>query len=111
MGDSRNNGKEVRLEGADGAFGDVTAIDIGGHELEFRPPLLFNVELVGCTAFIVKDLEVNTMVAFSESGHDSICGGKAVAVVAVFECLHQDDIGFHMVGEHEEFVAALGANR
>ena len=47
----------------------------------FSPPLLFDVELVGCTAFIVKDLEVDTMTALHESGHDSICIGKAVAVV------------------------------
>ena len=54
-------------------------------------------ELVGCTEFVVKDLEVDTMSAFSKSGHDSICGGKVVAVVAGFEWLHQDDIGVHMV--------------
>ena len=70
------------LEGADGAFGDVTVICIRGHELELSPPLLFYVELVGCTVFIVKDLEVDTMAALRESGHDSICGVKAVAVVA-----------------------------
>ena len=63
---SEKNGKEVRLEGADGAFGDVTAMDIRGHKLEFRPPLLFDAELVGCTAFVVKDLEVDTIAAFSE---------------------------------------------
>ena len=33
VGDSGKNGKEVRLEGADGSFGDVTAMDIRGHEL------------------------------------------------------------------------------
>ena len=72
----------MRLEGADGAFGDVTAMDIRGEKLELRPPLLFDVELVGCTAFVVKDLKVNTMDALCEAVHDSICGGKAVAVVA-----------------------------
>ena len=34
-----------------------------------------------------------------------------MAVVAVFEWLHQDDIGVHMVGEHEEVVAASVSNR
>ena len=62
----------MRLEGADGAFGDVTGMDIRGHELELRPPLLFDVELVGYTAFFVKDLEVETMAALCEAGHDSI---------------------------------------
>ena len=70
----------MRLEGAYGAFGDVTEMDIMGRELELRPPLLFNMELVGCTALVVKYLEVDTMAVFSESGDDSICGGEAVAV-------------------------------
>ena len=60
----------MRLEGADGAFGDVTAMDIRGHELELCPPLLFDVNILGCTAFVVNDLKVETMAAFSESGHD-----------------------------------------
>ena len=96
-GDSGKNGEEVRLEGADGAFVDVTTMDIRGHELEFRPPLLCNVELVVCTSFVVKDLDVDTMAGFSDSGHDSICGSKAVAVVAGFKWPHKDDIGVQMV--------------
>ena len=101
----------MRLEGEDGAFGDVTKMDIRGNELELLPPLLLDVEFVGCATLVVNDLEVNIMAALCEAGHDLICGGKAVAVVAVFEWLHQDDIGVHMVGEHEEVDAALGANR
>ena len=101
----------MHLEGADNAFGDVTEMDIRGNKLELRPPLLFDVELVGCTAFVVKDLEVDTMPALCEAGHDSICGCKAVAVVAGYEWLHQDNIGVHMLGEYAEVVAASGANR
>ena len=100
----------MRLEGADGAFGNVTAMYIRGNKLELRPPLLFDVELVGCAAFVFKYFEVSTMAALCEAGHDSICDGKAVAVVAGFEWIHQDDIGVHMVGEHEEVVALSGAN-
>ena len=81
-------------------FGGVTAMDIRGNELELRPPLIFDVELVGCTAFVFKDLEVNTMATLCEAGHDSICGVKAVEVVAGFKWLHQDDIVVHMVGKH-----------
>ena len=33
-------------------------MDIRGNELELRPPLILDVELVGCAAFVVKDLEV-----------------------------------------------------
>ena len=101
----------MRLEVVDGTFGDVTTMDIRGIELELRPPLLLDVELVGCAAFVVNDLDFDTMAALCEAGHDTICGGKAVAVVAVLEWLHQDNIGVHMVGEHEEVVAASGANR
>ena len=76
------------LEGADGSFGDVTLMDIRGNELELRPPLLIDIELVGCAVFIVKYLEVNAMAAFCEAGHDPICGGEAVAVVSGFKWLH-----------------------
>ena len=34
------------------------------------PPLLLDVKLVGCAAFLVKYAEVNTMAAFCEAGHD-----------------------------------------
>ena len=75
----------MRLEGADGAFGDVTTMDIRGNELELRPPLLLDMEFVGCSELVVKDLEVENMAALCEAGHDSICGGDAVVVVARFE--------------------------
>ena len=58
------------LEGANGSFGDVTTMDIRGNELEPPPPLLLDVNLVGCAAFLVKYAEVNTMAAFCEAGHD-----------------------------------------
>ena len=99
------------LEGADGSFGDVTMMDIRGNELELCHPLILNMELVGCAAFVVKDLGVNTMASLCEVGHDTICGGKAVANVAGLEWLHQYYIGVQMLGEHNEVVAASGANR
>ena len=51
------------------------------------------------------------MAALCEAGHDSICGSMEVSVVDGFEWLHQDGIKVHMVGEHEEVVAASGENR
>ena len=101
----------MHLEGADGEFGDVRTIDIRGKELELLPPLLLDVKLVGCATFVVKDLEADTTSAIFEAGHDPICGGKEVVVLAGFEWTHQDEIGFHMVGEHEEVVAASVANQ
>ena len=86
-------------------------MEIKGNKLELLPPLLFNVELVGCAAFFVKDLEVNTMAALCEAGHDSICSVEAVAILAGFEWLHQDNIGVPTVGEHKEVIAASGANQ
>ena len=78
--------------------------------MELRPPLLLDVELVVCAAFVVKYLEVGIMAVIFEAGHDPICGGETVLVVAGLEWLHQDDIGVQMLGDHEEVVAALGAN-
>ena len=51
------------------------------------------------------------MDALCEAGHDPICGGKAVTVMVGFEWIHQDYIGVHMIGDHKEVVAALGANQ
>ena len=62
----------------------------GGTSWKFAPPLLLDMELVGCDAFVVEDLEVNTMAGLCETGHDTICGSEAVAVMAVFEWIHQD---------------------
>ena len=79
--------------------------------MELRLPLLLDVELVGCAAFVVKDLEVDAMAALCEAGHDLICGSEAVEVVEGFEWLHQDYIGVHMTGKHNEVVSTSGANR
>ena len=68
-------------------------------------------DLVGCAALVVKDLEVDAMATLCEAGHDWICGGEVVAVVAVFGWLHQDYIGVHIIGEHNEVVTTSGANR
>ena len=99
------------LEDGYGSFGDVRTMGIRGIELELSPPLILDVELVGCYALVVKDLEVDAMAALCEAGRDPICGGEAVAVVAGFEWLHQDYIGAHMIGDHNAVVAASGANR
>ena len=75
------------------------------------PPLLLDVELVGCTVFVVKDLEVYTMAALCEAGHDPILGAVEHTVRAGFEWLHQDYIGVQMLGENNEVVAASGEKR
>ena len=87
------------LEGADGSFGDVTMMGIRGNKLELHPPLILDVELLGCTTLVVKDLEVKSMATLCEAGHDLICGGKTVAVMGRFEWPHQDYIGVHIIGD------------
>ena len=86
-------------------------MDIRGNELELFPPLLLDMELVGCASFVVKYLEVDAMAALCEAGRDPICGGKTVAVMVGFKWLHQNYIGVHMIGDHNDVVAASGANR
>ena len=46
----------MRLEGADGASGDVTTMEIRGNELELCPPLILDAEFVVYAAFFVKYL-------------------------------------------------------
>ena len=42
--------------------------------------------------------------------HDAVFCGEVVAIVTGLEGFDQDDVGFYMVGEHDEVVAAAGAD-
>ena len=46
-----------------------------------------------------------------EAGHDGVCCGEAVAIVTGMEWFDQDDVGVYVEGEHDELVAAAGAER
>ena len=60
-------------------------MDAGGNYLELGSPLALNLQFLGFAALIVKYLKVKSVAAFVEVGHDSIGGGKTVAVLTGLE--------------------------
>ena len=72
------------LECADGKFGDVAAMDIGGHKLVFGFPDVSDVLAVFLACFVVKDLVFYGVAASLEAGHDA---GVGWDTVVVFLCL------------------------
>ena len=92
--------EEVGFEGADGTFGDVAAVDIGGHELVCGLPDVSDVATVLLAGFVVEDLVVNDVAARLEAGHDAGVGRDTVAVLAGLEGFNEDGVGVAMVGDH-----------
>ena len=52
---SCEDGKEVVLKGANSLFGSVSAVDMGGHQLQFTV-IGHNGALEGSTGFVVHDM-------------------------------------------------------
>ena len=65
-------------------FGDVAAMDIGGHKLVCCFPDISDVLAVFLAPFVVEDLVVYNVAASLEAGNDVGVGWDAVAV---FVCL------------------------
>ena len=67
------------FKGADGTFGDVAAVDIGGNELVCGLPDVSDVATVLLAGFVVEDLVVNDVAALPEAGHDAGVFGPALS--------------------------------
>ena len=74
----------MSFEGADGTFGYVATMEVGGYQLVYRSPDVGDVSAVLLAGFIVEDLVVDDVTASLEAGHDASVGRYAVAV---FSCL------------------------
>ena len=97
------------FEVADGTFGNVAAVYIGGHELVCGLPDVSDVATVLLACFIFEDLIVYDVAAHLEAGHDAGLCGDTVAILGGLEGFDEDDVGVAMVGDHEVLVAAEGA--
>ena len=75
------------LECADGTFGDVATMDIGGHKLVCGFPDVSDMLAVFLAHFVVEDLVVYDVAASLEAGHDAGVGWDAVAVFLCLEGL------------------------
>ena len=97
------------FKGADGMFGDVAAVDIGGHDLVGGLPDVSDVATVLLDGFVVEDLVFDNMAALLEAGHDAGVCEDTVAILAGLGDFNEDDVSVAMVSDHELLVAAVGA--
>ena len=100
----------MRFEGADGTFGYVATMEIGGYQLVCGCPDVGDVSALFLSGFVVEDLVVNDVTASLEAGHDASVGRYAVAVFSCLEGLDEDGVGVSVVGDHQVLVAAAGAD-
>ena len=73
-------------------------------------PDVGDVSAVFLACFVIEDLVVNDVAASLEAVHDAGVGRDAVAVFPCLEGLDEDGIGVAVVGDHQVFVAAAGAD-
>ena len=99
------------LECADGTFGNVAAMDIGGHKLVCGFPDASDVSAVFLACFVVEDLVVYEVATSIEVVHNAGVGWNAVAVFECLEGLNEDDVGVEVIGNNEVLVAATGADQ
>ena len=67
----------MSFEGADGTFGNVATMDIGGYQLVCGCPDVGDVSAVFLSGFVVEDLVVDDVTVSLEAGHDA-CVGRYV---------------------------------
>ena len=99
----------MRLEGADGTFGYVATVEVGGYQLVCGCPDVGDVSAVFLAGFVFEDLVVDDVTASLEAGHDASVGRYAVAVFSCLEGLNDDGVCVAVVGDHQVLVAAAGA--
>ena len=99
------------LEGADGTFRDVAAVDSGGHELVCGLPNVSDVATVLLAGFVVEDLVVNNVAARLEAGHDASVCSDTVAILAGLEGFDEDEVSVAVVCDHEVLVADAVADQ
>ena len=101
---------EVILEGADGAFGGIAAVDSGRGELKVN--FFFAEELFqGFGAFIVETLEERTQTGGAQFGMDGLKSGKDGGACAVFDGFGEDAVAVVVIDDYQIVVASAGWGR
>ena len=90
--DAGEDAEKVSFEGADGTFGCVAPMDVGGYQLVCSRPDVGDVAAVFLAGFVVEDLVVNDVTASLEAVHDASVGRYAVAVFSCLEGLDEDGV-------------------
>ena len=108
--DAGEDAEEVSFEVADGTFGYVAPMYVGGYQLVYSCPDVGDVAAVFLAGFVVEDLVVDDVAAILEGGHDAGVGRYAVAVFSCMEGLDEYGVCITVVGHHQVFIAAAGAD-
>jgi hypothetical protein len=89
--DAAQASNEMILEGADGAFGGIAAMDSWWGELEVN--FFFAEELFqSCGTFIVETLEERTQSGGAQFGMDDLKSGKDGVACAIFDGFSKDAV-------------------
>ena len=102
--DACRNGKEVVLESANDALGNVAAMHVWRPELVGYFPLLFDIMPILRSHFIVEDLKIYPVTAIDETLHDDYLGSNAVLTFFNLERAHKNGVGVTMVGSHDVLI-------
>ena len=94
----------------DGTFGYVATMDVGGYQLVCGCPDVGDVSAVFLACFFIEDLVVDDVTAILEAGHDASVGRYVVEVFSCLEGLNKDGVCVAVLGDHQELVAAAGAD-
>ena len=100
----------MSFEGADGTFGYVVTMDIGGYQLVCGCPDVGDVSAVFLAGFVVEDLVVDDVTVSLEADRDASVGRYAVTVFLCLEGLDENGVCVAVVGDHQVLVAAAGAD-
>ena len=86
------------------SLGLVAKVHVRWNFLVFAFPYFVDCLDVGCTGFIVKDLQVNFNSPCFEPFHDGVVGWDAMVVRFGLEGLYQDDICCIVIRDHNVLV-------
>jgi hypothetical protein len=103
---------EVILEGADGAFGGIAAVDTGWGELEIIFFFIDELVFQGIGALmIVETLEAGTQAGGAKFGIEGLKSGKDGGACAVFDRFGEDAVAVIIVHNDQIIVASAGCGR
>ena len=102
------NGEDVVLEGANGTFCCITAMDTRWHKLECAV-IVCDGLAEGGTGFVIHGVQVGGLVGKLKARVDGVIGSNAVHISFGGKGLYQNGIAGAVQGDHEVLVATAEA--
>ena len=102
------DGEKMVLEGTDGAFRCISAVDVRRDKLQFAL-VICDGSLEGSARLVVHDVECRRSADGLETGKHVEVGWNAVAIMFGSKRAHQDGVGGGVEPDHDVLVATLCA--